>query len=106
MAGAVVPEVMELMDRLSVEVVEKHYPTGLRIDGAAAVLVGQLSGPRARGVRDAAMSVGGSASGEHRIGCLKRHSLPKQLDGATLAAHRLVKDAFDPPHMLTPDRGI
>jgi glycolate oxidase len=212
MASAVVPEVMELMDRLSVDVVEKHYPTGLRIDGAAAVLVGQLIGPRARAdsataaavcraagatsveeadgdvllearrvsgralsaeglrvssdvavpiarladmftaierisreervaiptfahagdgnlhpsvivdpadpaardrgesvldrVSDAALALGGTLSGEHGIGSLKRHSLPKQLDAATLAAHRLVKDAFDPQHILTPGRGI
>ncbi len=212
MASAVVPEVMELMDRLSVDVVEKHYPTGLSIDGAAAVLVGQLIGPRARedsataaavcraagaisveeadgdvllearrisgralsaeGLRvssdvavpiarladmftaierisreegvviptfahagdgnlhpsvivdpadpaarkhgeavldrvsDAALALGGTLSGEHGIGSLKRHSLPKQLDAPTLAAHRLVKDAFDPQHILTPGRGI
>ncbi|MEO7234068.1 MAG: FAD-linked oxidase C-terminal domain-containing protein [Lapillicoccus sp.] len=212
MASAVVPEVMELMDRLSVEVVEKHYPTGLHIHGAAAVLVGQLIGPRARvdsataaavcraagatsveeadgdvllearrvsgralsaeGLRvssdvavpiarladmftaierisreegvaiptfahagdgnlhpsvivdhddpaardhgewvldlvsDAALALGGTLSGEHGIGSLKRHSLPKQLDAATLAAHRRVKDAFDPHHILTPGRGI
>lgn len=212
MASAVVPEVMELMDRLSVDVVEKHYPTGLQIDGAAAVLVGQLIGARARqdsataaavcraagatsveeadgdvllearrvsgralsaeGLRvssdvavpiarladmftaierisreegvaiptfahagdgnlhpsvivdpadpaardhgervldrvsDAALALGGTLSGEHGIGSLKRHSLPKQLDASTLAAHRLVKDAFDPLHILTPGRGI
>ena len=212
MATAVVPEVMELMDRLSVDLVEKHYPTGLSTDGAAAVLVGQLIGPRAReeaatvssvcrragalsvdeaegdvllearrvsgralsaeGLRvssdvavpvarladmflaieqisreegvaiptfahagdgnlhpsvivdpadpvardhgegvldrvsDAALALGGTLSGEHGIGSLKRHALPKQLDPATLAAHRRVKDAFDPHHILSPGRGI
>ena len=212
MATAVVPEVMELMDRLSVDLVEKHYPTGLSTDGAAAVLVGQLIGPRAReesrlaaevcrragalsvdeaegdvllearrvsgralsaeGLRvssdvavpiarladmfvaierisreegvsiptfahagdgnlhpsvivdpadpaardhgervldrvsDAALALGGTLSGEHGIGSLKRHALPKQLDPTTLAAHRRVKDAFDPHHILSPGRGI
>ena len=212
MATAVVPEVMELMDRLSVDLVEKHYPTGLSTDGAAAVLVGQLIGPRARedsalaasvcrragalavdeaegdvllearrvsgralsaeGLRvssdvavpiarladmfvaieqisreeavaiptfahagdgnlhpsvivdpsdtvarehgervldrvsDAALALGGTLSGEHGIGSLKRHALPKQLDPATLAAHRRVKDAFDPHHILSPGRAI
>jgi glycolate oxidase len=207
-----VPEVMELMDRPSVDAVEKHHPTGLTTDGAAAVLVGQFIGPSARGqsaevarlcraagaldvdeadgdvllearrvtgralsaeglrvssdvavpiarlaemftaieaisreegvgiptfahagdgnlhpsvivdptdeaarahgervldrVSDAALALGGTLSGEHGIGSLKRHALPRQLDPATLAAHRLVKDAFDPHHILSPGRGI
>ncbi|MGX9898894.1 FAD-linked oxidase C-terminal domain-containing protein [Arthrobacter sp. SA17] len=33
-------------------------------------------------------------------------SLSKQLDPATLAAHRLVKTAFDPLGILTPGRGV
>jgi glycolate oxidase len=212
MGSGVVPEVMELMDRLTVEAVERYQPTGLSTDGAAAVLVGQLIGPRARvdsaqvvrlcreagalgvdeadgdvllearrvagpaltaeGLRvssdvavpisrlaemfaaieaisrdegvaiptfahagdgnlhpsvlvdgddpagredgerildrvsDAALAMGGTLSGEHGIGSLKRHALPKQLDPVTLAAHRLVKDAFDPNHILSPGRGI
>ena len=212
MATALVPEVLELMDRLSVDLVEKHYPTGLRIDGAAAVLVGQFIGRQAHeesaaasavcraagavdideaegdvllearrvsgralsaeGLRissdvavpiarlsdmflaieqigreegvaiptfahagdgnlhpsvivdpvdvaardhgelvldrisNAALALGGTLSGEHGIGSLKRHALPQQLDRATLAAHRLIKDAFDPQHILSPGRGI
>lgn len=212
MGSGVLPEVLELMDRPSVEAVERHFPTGLRLDGAAAVLVGQLigrqvrddseavtrrcaeagaievgeadgdlllearraTGPalsaeglrvssdvavpiarlaemfaaierigqeegvliptfahagdgnlhpsvlvdpadpagRAHGERildrvsDAALALGGTLSGEHGIGSLKRHALPKQLDAATLAAHRLVKDAFDPRHILSPGRAI
>jgi glycolate oxidase len=212
MRTGAVPEVMELMDRPSVDAVEKHHPTGLTIDGAAAVLVGQFIGPSARthsaevarlcraagalgvdeadgdillearrvtgralsaeGLRvssdvavpiarladmftaieaisreervgiptfahagdgnlhpsvivdptddvarehgervldrvsDAALALGGTLSGEHGVGSLKRHALPKQLDPATLAAHRLVKDAFDPHHILSPGRGI
>jgi glycolate oxidase len=57
-------------------------------------------------ISDEALALGGTLTGEHGIGSLKRHSLPKQLDAATLAAHRLVKDAFDPQHILSPDRGI
>lgn len=212
MGTSAVPEVMELMDRASVDAVEKHHPTGLTADGAAAVLVGQFIGPSARvqsaevarlcraagalsvdeadgdillearrvtgralsaeGLRvssdvavpiarladmftaieaisreegvgiptfahagdgnlhpsvivdpsddvarehgerildrvsDAALALGGTLSGEHGVGSLKRHALPKQLDPATLAAHRLVKDAFDPQHILSPGRGI
>ena len=57
-------------------------------------------------VSDAALALGGTLSGEHGIGSLKHHALPKQLDPPTLAAHRLVKDAFDPNHILSPGRGI
>ena len=212
MRTSAVPEVMELMDRASVDAVEKHHPTGLSTDGAAAVLVGQFIGPSARvqsgevarlcreagalsvdeadgdillearrvtgralsaeGLRvssdvavpiarlaemftvieqisreegvgiptfahagdgnlhpsvivdpadpvarehgervldrvsDAALALGGTLSGEHGIGSLKHHALSKQLDPPTLAAHRLVKDAFDPHHILSPGRGI
>lgn len=212
MATSAVPEVMELMDRRSVELIEKHHPTGLSIDGAAAVLVGQFIGRNAtldvgtatrlcraagailvenaesdvllearrvsgkalsaEGLRvssdiavpiarlaemfeaiekiaasehvqiptfahagdgnlhpsvivdpqdtiarddaerildritDAALELGGTLSGEHGVGSLKRRSLRKQLDDSTLAAHRLIKDAFDPNHVLTPGRGI
>ena len=212
MGSAVVLEVLELMDRASVDAVEPLVPTGLRLDGAAAVLVGQLIGRQARDeseavtrlcteagavsvdqadgdvllearraagpalsaeglrvssdvavpiarlaemfaaierisleeavalptfahagdgnlhpsvlvepgdpagrlhgerildrVSDAALALGGTLSGEHGIGSLRRHALTKQLDAATLAAHRLVKDAFDPRHILSPGRGI
>ena len=212
MGTTAVPEVMELMDRPSVDAVEKHHPTGLSTDGAAAVLVGQFIGPSARAqsgdvarlcrdagamavdeadgdillearrvtgralsaeglrvssdvavpiarlaemfsvieqisreervgiptfahagdgnlhpsvivdpadpvarehgervldrVSDAALALGGTLSGEHGIGSLKHHALARQLDPATLAAHRLVRDAFDPNHILSPGRGI
>lgn len=44
MLGSTVPEVLEMMDRHSVAAVERHYPTGLHIDGADAILVGQFIG--------------------------------------------------------------
>ena len=212
MGTTAVPEVMELMDRPSVDAVERHHPTGLSTDGAAAVLVGQFIGASARAqsadvarlcrdagamavdeadgdillearrvtgralsaeglrvssdvavpiarlaemfsvieqisheervgiptfahagdgnlhpsvivdpadpvarehgerildrVSDAALALGGTLSGEHGIGSLKHHALAKQLDPPTLAAHRLVRDAFDPNHILSPGRGI
>lgn len=45
------PEVLELMDRRSVELVERFQPTGLRVDDDAALLVGQFIGQGA--ARDA-----------------------------------------------------
>jgi glycolate oxidase len=47
MGSSAVPEVMELMDRLSVDLIAKHHPTGLSADGAEAVLVGQFIGRNA-----------------------------------------------------------
>jgi glycolate oxidase len=41
MNSSVVPDVLELMDRASVEIVERFHPTGLSTDGAA-ILVGQF----------------------------------------------------------------
>jgi glycolate oxidase len=41
MNSSVVPDVLELMDRASVEIVEKFHPAGLSTDGAA-ILVGQF----------------------------------------------------------------
>ncbi len=41
MNSSVVPEVLELMDRASVDIVERFHPTGLSTDGAA-ILVGQF----------------------------------------------------------------
>ena len=210
--GPAAPEVLELMDRLSVAAVERISPTGLSVEGAAAVLVGQFIGHdaaenvttaaricrsagallveqadgdvllearrvsgralSAEGLRvssdvavpiaqlgemfaaierigaeegvavptfahagdgnlhpsvivstededarqhaervldrisDAALALGGTLSGEHGIGSLKRHALGKQLDPATLATHRMIKNAFDPRHILSPGRGI
>jgi len=211
MGSSVVPDVMELMDRASVRIVEQFHPTGLATDGAA-ILVGQFISPSseadalaaaalctqagataveqadgdvllearrvsgkaldARGLRascdvavpisqladmflalerigaannveiptfahagdgnlhpsvviadespeayaeaerildlitDQAILLGGTISGEHGIGSLKVGSLGKQLGPSTLAAHRLVKSAFDPLGILTPGRGI
>ncbi|MDR6504839.1 FAD-linked oxidase C-terminal domain-containing protein [Arthrobacter oryzae] len=211
MGSSVVPDVMELMDRASVRIVEQFHPTGLST-GGAAILVGQFISPTseadaavaarlctragatgveqadgdvlvearrvsgkaldARGLRascdvavpisrlaemfialeqigsannveiptfahagdgnlhpsvvigdetpeayaeaerildlitDQAILLGGTISGEHGIGSLKVGSLSKQLEPATLAAHRLVKTAFDPLGILTPGRAV
>jgi glycolate oxidase subunit GlcD len=43
-----------------------------------------------------AVGLGGSISGEHGIGMLKRGALALQLDPAALELHRAIKRAFDP----------
>ncbi|HKS03502.1 MAG TPA: FAD-linked oxidase C-terminal domain-containing protein [Arthrobacter sp.] len=211
MGSFVVPDVMELMDRASVRIVEQFHPTGLSTEGAA-ILVGQFISPSseadasvasalctkagataveqadgdvllearrvsgkaldARGLRascdvavpisrladmfvaleqigaannveiptfahagdgnlhpsvviadespeaytaaerildlitDQAILLGGTISGEHGIGSLKVGALGKQLEPATLAAHHLIKSAFDPLGILTPGRAV
>lgn len=53
-----------------------------------------------------ALSLGGTISGEHGIGSIKRHELPWQLDTTALDVQRAVKTALDPRGILTPDRAI
>lgn len=212
MTSELVPEVMEIMDRASIGIVERYASTGLDAEGAAALLVGQFTGERAeayaaeagrrcreagahdvqqaqgdallearrlsgkalnaRGLRAsndvgvpisrlaemfreieriereegvtiptfghagdgnlhpsvliddespesfaraehildlvtvAALRLGGTMSGEHGVGKLKRDSLGKQLDPDTLIAHRRIKAALDPNGILSPGRGI
>ena len=45
-SGPAKPEVLELLDALSVEIIESFHPSGLPV-GDAAILVGQTVGPRA-----------------------------------------------------------
>ena len=53
-----------------------------------------------------AISLGGTISGEHGIGSVKRHELPWQLDATAIDVQRAVKAALDPRGTLTPDRAI
>ena len=53
-----------------------------------------------------ALELGGTLSGEHGIGTLKRQWLPLQFDEQTHAAHRRVKTAFDPNGILNPGKAL
>lgn len=53
-----------------------------------------------------ALSLGGTITGEHGIGSVKRHELPWQLDEAARETQRAIKLALDPRGILTPDRAI
>lgn len=53
-----------------------------------------------------ALSLGGTISGEHGIGSVKRHELPWQQDAAALDVQRAIKAALDPRGILTPGRAI
>ena len=51
-------------------------------------------------VFDAAVSLGGSISGEHGVGLVKSPQLRKQLSPAAVEIHRAVKRLFDPKDLL------
>jgi glycolate oxidase len=53
-----------------------------------------------------AVAMGGTITGEHGVGTLKREWLADQFDADTYAAHRLVKQAFDPLGILNPGKAI
>lgn len=54
----------------------------------------------------AALELGGTISGEHGIGALKRHELSLQYSPETLAVSAAIKTALDPNNILTPGRSI
>ena len=51
-----------------------------------------------------ALSLGGTLSGEHGIGLLKRAFMPQAIDTPTLALMRQLKAAFDPDGILNPGK--
>lgn len=53
-----------------------------------------------------ARSLGGTITGEHGVGVLKREWLREQLDDVAIAAHRAIKSALDPAGILNPGRGF
>jgi glycolate oxidase len=53
-----------------------------------------------------ARSLGGTITGEHGVGVLKRGWLHEQLDEVSLAVHRAVKAALDPKGTLNPGRAF
>jgi glycolate oxidase len=56
------------------------------------------------GILDAALSFGGTITGEHGIGLLKRRGLVHELSPAVMGLHRAIKDALDPAGILNPGK--
>jgi glycolate oxidase len=54
----------------------------------------------------AALELGGTVTGEHGVGLLKREGLAVELGPSVLALHHAVKDALDPRHILNPGKVI
>jgi len=55
-------------------------------------------------VFDAALSMGGTISGEHGIGVAKAKYMPRQFSEAELALMKRIKAAFDPDNILNPGK--
>jgi glycolate oxidase len=53
---------------------------------------------------DQALAFGGTVTGEHGVGLLKRRGLVAELSPAVLEMHRAVKRALDPYQILNPGK--
>ena len=51
-----------------------------------------------------ALALGGTISGEHGVGLLKRNGMRQELSTAVLDMHRAVKQALDPHGILNPGK--
>jgi glycolate oxidase len=51
-----------------------------------------------------ALSLGGTITGEHGIGAMRRRYLPLALDEVQIALMRQIRDVFDPNHILNPGK--
>ena len=49
-----------------------------------------------------ASSLGGTCTGEHGVGLLKREWLAPEIGPVGMRVHQAIKQALDPPHMLNP----
>ncbi len=52
----------------------------------------------------AALSLGGTITGEHGVGVKKRRVLPKQIGTVGMETHRVIKQALDPNNILNPNK--
>ena len=69
-------------------------------DAAARTRAGEAAGE----LFDLALRLGGTVSGEHGIGVLKRGQLSRQWSPAAVAAHRAIKVALDPKGLFNPGK--
>jgi FAD/FMN-containing dehydrogenase len=51
-----------------------------------------------------AVRLGGSISGEHGVGWVKRGQLARQWTPRAVELHRQIKEAFDPKNLLNPGK--
>ena len=56
------------------------------------------------GILDAALALGGTITGEHGVGLLKRGGLVNELSPTVMGLHRAIKAALDPAGILNPGK--
>ena len=54
----------------------------------------------------AALELGGTLTGEHGVGIIKRRWLADELGAESMAVHHAIKAALDPDGILNPGKGI
>ena len=54
---------------------------------------------------DAAIALGGTVTGEHGVGLLKRDGMRRELDPGSLALQQAVRQALDPRGIFNPGKG-
>jgi len=54
---------------------------------------------------DAAIALGGTVTGEHGVGILKRDGMRRELDPGSLALQSAVRYALDPREIFNPGKG-
>ena len=57
-------------------------------------------------ILEVALRHGGTVTGEHGIGLLKRSALAQELDEPARDLHARLKDAFDPLGILNPGKSL
>jgi glycolate oxidase len=55
-------------------------------------------------ILDSAIELGGTVTGEHGVGLLKRRGMQRELGEAAVALQRAVKAAWDPADLLNPGK--
>jgi glycolate oxidase len=63
-----------------------------------------LAGQRADEVFRAALDLGGTLTGEHGVGLIKRRWLALELGDDSMSVHRAIKSALDPAGLLNPGK--
>jgi glycolate oxidase len=54
----------------------------------------------------AALELGGTLTGEHGVGVIKRRWLADELGPESMAVHQAIKNALDPAGILNPGKAI
>ena len=57
-------------------------------------------------ILDVALACGGTITGEHGVGTLKRNVLAQELDAVAIDLHSRIKAAWDPENILNPGKAL